>query len=153
MEPTIAMDATSEDPFCTSYLSLIDAPLPVKTARHHVEQVFEWWGLSAEACYDAETVVSELTTNAVRHGGGATDLRLTLAGQHLMITVGDCSPDDTPLPSDGCAADDEERGRGWYIVEFLTCGCGFRRVGDRKEAWADLEVAAQQPASLHYTAA
>ncbi|WP_320777401.1 ATP-binding protein [Streptomyces sp. CRN 30] len=71
----------------------------------------------AAALSDAVLVASELTTNAILHGGGVTDFRVELVGPELRLSVSDRS-DDLPVPV--APADRQGRwsvgGRGWPIV-------------------------------------
>ncbi|MFJ6212887.1 ATP-binding protein [Streptomyces sp. NPDC092296] len=77
------------------------------------------WGLPRLAG-DAEIVVSELVTNAVRYGRGTVSLALALAGEQLRISVSDGSPE---LPVRAAGPDDEAQGgRGLLIVEALCDG-------------------------------
>lgn len=71
----------------------------------------------ADALSDAVLVVSELTTNAILHGGGVTDFRVDVDGPGLRVSVSDRS-DELPAPAP--PADRQGRwrvgGRGWPIV-------------------------------------
>jgi len=87
---------------------------------------------------EAEVVVSELATNAVRHGG--TDFSITLAevGGEVQLTVSDDAPSvPRPRQSDVMALD----GRGLLLVEELTSDWGVRvESGGRKSVWARLSL-------------
>ncbi|WP_411103917.1 ATP-binding protein [Streptomyces sp. cmx-4-9] len=48
--------------------------------------------IAAEAADTVVLVVSELATNALRHGGGAFDLRLTAHPDTIEVAVDDSSP-------------------------------------------------------------
>ncbi|MFC1407194.1 MULTISPECIES: ATP-binding protein [Streptacidiphilus] len=65
----------------------------------------------------AETVVSELVTNALQYGRGPVDLTLALTGRHLRIAVTD---EGTSLPVPRDAAEDAQSGRGLAIVGMLV---------------------------------
>ncbi|MGP2436232.1 ATP-binding protein [Streptomyces sp. JW3] len=71
----------------------------------------------ADALSDAVLVASELTTNAILHGGGVTDFRVDVVGPGLRVSVSDRSD---ALPAPVPAADRQGRwtvgGRGWPIV-------------------------------------
>ncbi|CAL9653406.1 hypothetical protein SUDANB145_06685 [Streptomyces sp. enrichment culture] len=71
----------------------------------------------ADALSDAVLVASELTTNAILHGGGVTDFRVDVDGPGLRVSVSDRS-DELPAPPP--PADPRSRwrvgGRGWPIV-------------------------------------
>ncbi|WP_405876103.1 MULTISPECIES: ATP-binding protein [unclassified Streptomyces] len=70
-----------------------------------------------EALGDALLVVSELTTNAILHGGGVTDFRVDVLGTGVRVSVSDRS-DRLPVTRE--PADPLRRrrvgGHGWPIV-------------------------------------
>ena len=62
-------------------------------ARRTVAGVLGGWGLhEADWSDDVSAVVSELVTNAVRHGGGTVVLDLEAHGRHVIVSVSDGSP-------------------------------------------------------------
>ncbi|MFJ9536159.1 ATP-binding protein [Streptomyces sp. NPDC101225] len=71
----------------------------------------------ADALGDALLVASELTTNAILHGGGVTDFRVDVADSNVSVSVCDRS-DRQPVARN--AADLRRRqsigGHGWPIV-------------------------------------
>ncbi|MEU4144132.1 ATP-binding protein [Streptomyces parvulus] len=75
------------------------------------------WRCDAAALSDAVLVASELTTNAILHGGGITDFRVDVVGPGVRLSVSDRSHD---LPVAVPPTDDQGRrrvgGRGWPIV-------------------------------------
>ncbi|MFD4525758.1 ATP-binding protein [Streptomyces sp. NPDC058470] len=70
-----------------------------------------------DAVSDALLVASELTTNAIRHGGGLTDFQVTLAGCEVLLSVSDRS-EQLPLVVRGVDESGDLRvgGHGWPIV-------------------------------------
>ncbi|MGW4034372.1 ATP-binding protein [Streptomyces sp. NPDC004838] len=69
---------------------------------------------------DAALVVSELVTNAVVHSGGTRiALTLGLPADYLLITVHDGGP-ARQHPEVRRPGDDEESGRGLYLVRHLA---------------------------------
>ncbi|MFJ2833218.1 ATP-binding protein [Streptomyces sp. NPDC087263] len=70
-----------------------------------------------DAASDALLVASELTTNAIRHGGGLTDFQVTLAGCEVLLSVSDRS-EQLPLVVRDVdePADLRVGGHGWPIV-------------------------------------
>jgi signal transduction histidine kinase len=74
------------------------------------------WGL-AEHADVAELIVSELATNALRHGTGLIEIRLFYAGGDLRIEVHD---DGAGRPSRQLASDNDECGRGLELLDGLT---------------------------------
>lgn len=66
---------------------------------------------------EAELIVSELVTNATRHGRGRCRLRLSTAAGSLTIEVHDACPQPPVLRSPG---PDGESGRGIALVRCLA---------------------------------
>ncbi|MEU1054558.1 ATP-binding protein [Streptomyces sp. NPDC005876] len=71
----------------------------------------------ANALSDAVLVASELTTNAILHGGGITDFRVDVTGPEIRVSVSDRS-DRLPVAVDRTDPQGRRRvgGRGWPIV-------------------------------------
>jgi len=64
----------------------------------------------------AELIVSELATNALRHGDGAIEVRLSCDGGDLRVQVHD---DGAGRPVRQQATPDDECGRGLQLLEGL----------------------------------
>ncbi|MER5603523.1 ATP-binding protein [Streptomyces sp. NPDC002265] len=74
-----------------------------------------------DALSDALLVASELTTNAILHGGGVTGVDVDLEGRAVRVSVCDRSerlPVFTPLA--GLREHRHTGGRGWPIVCLLS---------------------------------
>ncbi len=89
-------------------------------ARRAVERVVTECGhptCDAGALSDAVLVASELTTNAILHGGGITDFQVDLEWPALRLSVCDRSH-DLPVAVPPVDAEGRRRvgGRGWPIV-------------------------------------
>ena len=85
-------------------------------ARRAVTAVLSGWGLTdRDWTDDACAVVSELVTNAVRHGGGGIALDLEAHGRDVVISVSDGSP-VLPRPR----KPDETGGLGLALIGSLT---------------------------------
>lgn len=85
---------------------------------------------------DAELVVTELITNAWKHGHGEITLRVEVAEEVLHIEV--CSAaesDPTPVVMDDAV---EASGRGLVMIEGLAERWGFERRDDLVCVWADV---------------
>ncbi|MDT0378407.1 ATP-binding protein [Streptomyces sp. DSM 42041] len=99
------------------------------------------WGLDTTAVDDAELIVDELFTNAVRHGSRTGDhvtLSLVLDGPELHIAVGDTGR-GTPqrhIPGPG-----DESGRGLFLIDALAAKWGVDHVGATgQRTWAVLTL-------------
>jgi anti-sigma regulatory factor (Ser/Thr protein kinase) len=83
-----------------------------------------------------ELVVSELVTNAIRHGTGPIRLRLI---QHQVLT---CEVFDSggsyPRPRHACTVD--ENGRGLLMVAQLSRRWGCRSSTGGKLVWVDQDL-------------
>lgn len=70
-----------------------------------------------DALADALLVASELTTNAILHGGGVTDFRVDVSGPGVRLSVSDGS-DELPVvvPQPDQQGRRRPGGHGWPIV-------------------------------------
>ncbi|WP_203779605.1 ATP-binding protein [Actinoplanes philippinensis] len=85
-------------------------------ARSAVTAVLGGWGLRDPAWLDdAAVVVSELVTNAVRHGGGQIVVDVEAYGRQVIVSVADGSS-VVPRPREP----DGTGGLGLRIIESLT---------------------------------
>ncbi|MFI7132458.1 ATP-binding protein [Nonomuraea sp. NPDC050153] len=110
-------------------------PACVATARRFVDQTLTTWGTLGLA-FDAQLVVSELVTNAMRHGGGAAQLRLLSHGAELACVVTDHS---RTVPVATAPDVFSEFGRGLRLIDALCTAWGWLSPGDaRKLVWAVL---------------
>ncbi|SDH42353.1 ATP-binding protein [Nonomuraea jiangxiensis] len=110
-------------------------PACVAMARRFVDQTLTTWGV-IELTFDAQLVVSELVTNAMRHGGGAVQLRLLTHGAELACVVTDHSRTAPMAATPDVFA---EFGRGLRLVDALSTTWGWLSPGGtRKLVWAVL---------------
>jgi anti-sigma regulatory factor (Ser/Thr protein kinase) len=87
---------------------------------------------------DAEVLVSELVTNAVRHAATpASTLRLTVlrAGSRLRIEVHDPSPFPPRIRRVDLM---DETGRGWFLVAAIADRHGTDQTASGKSVWCEL---------------
>lgn len=114
----------------------------VRTARGFTREALREWGMTALADI-AELVVSELVTNAVRHGVPSArevvreyPIRLRLLAQppFIMCMVTDPGADIPVLRESGPAA---ECGRGLHVVESSCVRWGWHLLDEGgKVVWA-----------------
>ncbi|MFE4415573.1 SpoIIE family protein phosphatase [Streptomyces sp. NPDC056821] len=114
---------------------LPDDPAVVSRARTLATRQLNQWGLE-HLVESTELIVSELVTNAIRHGTGTIGLRLI---RHEVLT---CEVSDTcdshPRLRHPRATD--ENGRGLFLVSQLTRRWGTRYTPDGKLIWAEQQL-------------
>ncbi|MEU2426785.1 SpoIIE family protein phosphatase [Streptomyces sp. NPDC007851] len=93
------------------------------------------WGLD-EAAFAMELILSELVTNAIRHGSGPVRVRL-LHHRSLICEVLDSS---NTAPHLRRAAGTDEGGRGLFLVAQLARAWGTRHLSEGKVIWAECGV-------------
>ena len=97
----------------------------------------------AESQVSAETrrvivlVVSELVTNAVKHGSPPVSLALTVSPEHVVVEVRDFG---APMPPEHPTLGDSSGGRGLFIVEQLCDRWGARSHAVGKTVWCDVST-------------
>lgn len=108
---------------------------PDKTRVRHMRTIttafLRKWNVGGPLADYIVLAVSELVTNAVQHGCGEVGLRVRFATGELRIEVSDANPKPAELRS---ADDDDESGRGMFIVAFFSKGWGVS--ADGTTTWA-----------------
>ncbi|WP_030577750.1 SpoIIE family protein phosphatase [Streptomyces anulatus] len=107
-------------------------PVSVGRARALVTGQLAAWGLE-ELSFATELVVSELVTNAVRYAGGPLGLRL-IRDRTLVCEVADTGHTSPHLRH---SAEDDEGGRGLFIVAQLVQRWGTRYTPTGKTIWTE----------------
>jgi anti-sigma regulatory factor (Ser/Thr protein kinase) len=117
-------------------------------AREFTQQTLVAWDLG-KVIEDASVIVSELVTNALRHGlprlpdGPAADpveLFFWQGGGLLFAAVTDPAA-DPPVPAD--PGPHAEAGRGLHVIDALASAWGWGMLDTcRKAVWASLRVPA-----------
>jgi anti-sigma regulatory factor (Ser/Thr protein kinase) len=133
-------------------LQLCPAPGSAKAARDFTAAVLRTWGL-ADVSADARVVVSELVTNALRHGTAAARLAapgaprlpsppigLRLVHQRAGLRCEVTDPSDI-MPICLAPDDNAEIGRGLCLIAALSHQWGATPLpAGGKCVWADLRV-------------
>ncbi|MFJ3584630.1 ATP-binding protein [Streptomyces sp. NPDC090127] len=116
----------------------------VGRARAELRTALANWGMEGIED-DALLVLSELLTNAVRHGrvpGREVETRYIPSPDGLRIEVHDASG---ARPSMALHGEDATRGRGLPVVDVLAARWGVTpRIGAGKLVWAELAAEAPQ---------
>jgi anti-sigma regulatory factor (Ser/Thr protein kinase) len=122
--------------------------LMLNTGLHAPAQARAWVSartpdLPRDATDDALLIVSELVTNAVRHGEGDIVLGLDLRPDRVRIEVRDDGAGLPVVPSEHPPTD-RPAGRGLLIVAATAADWGIERTdGDSgKTVWAELRLEA-----------
>jgi len=91
-----------------------------------------------------ELVVTEVVSNAVRHGSGEDPepirLAVTPKDGYMCVQVTDSGPGLVPRP--GAFESDDDGGFGLFIVEQLTRRWGVTREDKRTRVWFELDFRA-----------
>lgn len=87
----------------------------------------------------AQLLVTELVTNAVRHGLPPLRVRVECDQDSVVVRVGDASPARPVLRE---AALEDESGRGVALVDLLSDAWGIEPAEDGKHVWFRLRAAA-----------
>ena len=118
-------------------------PESVATAQNESRVFLSSLPVSSEP---ALLIVSELVSNAVRHGTEPIGLRLFWDGHELHIEVSDCDPrvDRVTMTP---AVKDEDHGRGLSLLDQLasTWGVDAGPSGLSKTVWATLSEDPARP--------
>ena len=107
----------------------------VGEARRFARATLASWGLSSLSEF-TELLVSELVSNALRHAGRPTQLRL-FRDRVLTVEVADV---DEHAPRVHRASAEDEGGRGMHLVNELAHRWGSRTTRSGKVVWVELEL-------------
>lgn len=97
------------------------------------------------ACDDAETLVSELATNAVLHAKTDYTITISRTGDTIRVRVFDLS---TVLPRERHYGPDSTTGRGIRLIASLATDWGVEPEGAGKAVWFELPVDGTNPNTL-----
>ncbi|MGW6915864.1 SpoIIE family protein phosphatase [Kitasatospora sp. NPDC054939] len=111
------------------------APAAVAGIRAAVTRQLAAWGLSA-LDFSTELIVSELVTNALRHGRPPVRLRLI---RHAVLTC-EVADSSSTAPRLKHARTTDEGGRGLFLVAQLSRRWGTRHLGEGKVIWSEQEL-------------
>ncbi|MER7667014.1 SpoIIE family protein phosphatase [Kitasatospora sp. NPDC096128] len=130
------------EPDRTAEWEVAPAPEAVAQARAEATRQLAEWGLD-EAAFVTELVLSELVTNAIRYATGPIRVRL-LYDRTLICEVSDSS---STAPHLRYAVEEDEGGRGLFLVARLTERWGVRYTPEGKIIWAEQYLQPAVPTS------
>jgi anti-sigma regulatory factor (Ser/Thr protein kinase) len=116
-------------------VTLPEGPEGAGFARRAMARCADVWRLDRELTETALLLVSELATNAIRHGAPPVKLVLRMHGDRLRVEVIDSSP---TLPRLGHPGPDQVGGRGLQIVQQLAARWGSAPGRLGKTVWFEL---------------
>jgi anti-sigma regulatory factor (Ser/Thr protein kinase) len=117
-------------------------PASVPEARRLASEVAEAH-LGPEELNAFELAVTEVMSNAVRHGGdGGETIRLAITPKdgYMCVQVTDAGAGLVPKP--GALEAEDDGGFGLFIVEQLTRRWGVTREDNKTRVWFELDFAA-----------
>ncbi|MFJ9149100.1 ATP-binding protein [Streptomyces sp. NPDC102270] len=132
------MNGEQTTPSCESRFSPVTAS--IAAARHWVHDCIEGFGSPLRRhpiIQTAELLVSELITNAIRHGTGPPLIRLSWNGRLLRIAVSD---DSDHRPCLRATKNTEPGGFGLQLLERLAYRWGVTPRHPGKTVWAELNL-------------
>jgi anti-sigma regulatory factor (Ser/Thr protein kinase) len=119
--------------------SLCAEPRSVAHARERVIELAEPF-VGEERLPSLRLVMSEVLTNAVRHGAPGEDMlvAVTPKDEFLCVQVTDAGDGFAPRPR-ASAPDDEDGGFGLFLIERLTRRWGLTREQGNTRVWFEFD--------------
>ncbi|MFF9011510.1 PAS domain-containing protein [Streptomyces sp. NPDC014870] len=108
----------------------------VAGARRRAVARLDDWGLTEDTAFSIELIVSELVTNAIRHGTPPIRLRLVRNPADRTVTC-EVSDAGAAAPHLRRARAADEGGRGLFISGELSDRWGVRWLGEGKTVWTE----------------
>jgi anti-anti-sigma regulatory factor len=132
-----AVAAVETAPATRRYRQRLSAtPAAPALARQVLVEACRAWKLPG-LLDDAEVVLTELISNAVRHAGGDLQLKVALGERFLHLSLRDGSP---VAPTRVTPDPDIGGGRGLILVDALAASWGSTPTPDGKVVWATLRL-------------
>ncbi len=134
------LDVTDEVPARLARHRLPATPASVLHARRFTRQLLSAWEVDHDCATSVELVVSELITNAARHGEDHIEIALSYTGHLLRIEVTD---DSHRMPKTSKGSEDGQEstsGRGLRLVEAFATRWGVQSQDLSKVVWAEFDL-------------
>lgn len=117
-------------------LDLCDLDAPQSAARRIVRNALVG-NYDSEYTDDVVLVADELVGNAVQHVGSVLDISVDVYAWGVAVQVRDCGEDTAAVPGKPSAADDDdEHGRGLFLVDLLASAWRVQRDNKGKRVVA-----------------
>jgi anti-sigma regulatory factor (Ser/Thr protein kinase) len=110
--------------------------------RRRINELLANAGVAKSDRYDTLLVAHELAANAIEHGSEARDeieIECSLVGKHLRLAVLDNARGPS-VPVAHKAQAEQARGRGLYLVDWLTDSWAETIVSGRRKVTATLTL-------------
>src|SRR3954466_4701092 len=120
--------------------TLAAEPQAVAEARERVMALAEPF-VEPSRLPDLRLVISEVITNAVRHGG-AGDLLIAVTPKREFLCVQVTDTGDGFAPRPRAYAPDEDGGFGLFLIERLTRRWGLTREDSNTRVWFEFDFVA-----------
>jgi anti-sigma regulatory factor (Ser/Thr protein kinase) len=128
-----AADSSTERTVSAGFAPEPDAPAH---ARHLVANMLRRWGYDDRVVDDVTLIVSELTSNAVRHARSQFSLTVQVQERStLHVAVADRAPVPSTEPDGGLVP---KPLHGLGLIEALCSDWGIQRTAGGKIVWAQL---------------
>ncbi len=113
-------------------------PEAVGEARRCVLEVAERF-VAEQRLADLRLVISEVASNAVRHGSGDSEVLVAVTPKdgYLCVQVTDSGPGLAPQPR--ATVPDEDGGWGFFLIEQLTRRWGLTRENRHTRVWFEFD--------------
>ncbi|MFG2207307.1 ATP-binding protein [Streptomyces sp. NPDC048638] len=123
-------------------LSVSGTPAVAASARRQFAAEIRDWGLpvDSDALHTAELIAGELLSNAVQYAGqGAIALSASCDGNAVRVEVSDNSHGQ-PRPRG--SGENDEHGRGLFLIAALADRHGIEPTAAGKRCWAEVHLPA-----------
>lgn len=114
-------------------------PASVAEARQRMSELAEAL-LEEDRLADLHLVLSEVVSNAVRHGSDTEPIMLAITPKrdYLCVQVTDSGSGLAPRPR--ATVPDEHGGWGFFLIEYLTRRWGMTREKQRTRVWFEFDL-------------
>jgi anti-sigma regulatory factor (Ser/Thr protein kinase) len=115
---------------------LSESALAVQDGRRFVETQLYLHDIDGQSLDATILLVSELITNALRHGPPPLCLQVVVLADRVRLEVHDSNP-EPPVVSRPDA--ESEHGRGMWLIDAVSVRWGHRPVAPGKVVWLELD--------------